>query len=270
MKLVSVGESTFDYYPAQNAYFVGGISLNFAVQAKRMGADDVSLVSRVGTDAAGRQILAKLAAEGVNAQRVVTLDGKSAECAIEVRPNGERIFPPNSYHQHVLTGFRPNSADLTFIQQHNVVVSLYDQSRPNDMFDDVMLRMPFDGVRVADFGDWHDYRGGHAVIPPYLNHIDLAFISGNVATIEYFEHFVQQVPCLIVVTLGANGSAALTRGQTLFQSAMPVEQIADSTGCGDAFQAAFTVNYLRNRHIEYALYQGSLNASRVIQHFGAI
>ena len=270
MKLVSVGESTYDHYPAQNAYFVGGISLNFAVQAKRMGTDEVSLVSRVGSDAAGRHILAKLAQEGVNAQRVLALAGKSAECAIEVRPNGERVFPPNSYHQHVLAGFRPNSADLTFIQQHDVVVSLYDQSRANDMFDDVMLRMPFDGVRVADFGDWHDYRGGHTVIPPYLNNIDLAFISGSVETIDYFERFVPQVACLIVVTLGANGSVALMKGQPLFQPAIPVERLVDSTGCGDAFQAAFTVNYLRNRHVENALRHGALNASRVIQHLGAI
>ncbi|MGB1253878.1 MAG: PfkB family carbohydrate kinase, partial [Candidatus Promineifilaceae bacterium] len=249
--------------------FVGGISLNYAVQAKRAGAAQVSLVSRVGTDAAGRQILAKLAQEGVDASRVLPLVGKSAECAIEILDGGERYFPPNSYHQHVLKEFRPNTADLTFIQKHDVLMSLYDQSHLNLVFDDLMLMMPFDGFRAADFGDWLDYDGGHDVIPPYLDALDLAFISGDENAIAYLQPFAAQSNCLFVVTMGANGSVALDGTTRLFQPAIPVPNLVDTTGCGDAFQANFTVNYVRDRQIKQALNAGATAASATIQHLGA-
>lgn len=57
MKLISVGETTIDYYPAIEQSFVGGISLNFAVHARRCGAESVAMVSAVGQDANGKLIL---------------------------------------------------------------------------------------------------------------------------------------------------------------------------------------------------------------------
>jgi sugar/nucleoside kinase (ribokinase family) len=41
MKIAIIGEITMDHYPQQNRSFVGCISLNFAVQAKRCGAEQV-------------------------------------------------------------------------------------------------------------------------------------------------------------------------------------------------------------------------------------
>ena len=75
MKIVSVGESTIDHYLDLNRSFVGGISLNYAVNAKRCGAKVVSLVSSVGTDKAGQRVLEKLDKEGINASHIAPLAG---------------------------------------------------------------------------------------------------------------------------------------------------------------------------------------------------
>ena len=81
MKIVSVGEITSDYYLKQKSYYVGGRSLNFAVHAKRSGAETVSLVSCVGSRAVDGWILKLLEFEGVDHSRVAILEGKTAECA---------------------------------------------------------------------------------------------------------------------------------------------------------------------------------------------
>lgn len=270
MKLVSIGEATADHYPDIGRTLVGGISLNYAVQAKRCGADEVSLVSAVGRDPHGQQILDRLAQEQVDRSHVAVLDGKTAHCEIIVRPNGERYFPPNSYHQHVLAAYEPSTADLAFIQQHDIVVSRYDISYTKASFNRVMCELEFSGKRVADFGDWFDYDGRHPAIYPYLDQVDLAFISGDQTTIEAFLPIAKTSNAQIVITLGKRGSVALTDGGLVTQPAVPVANIVDTTGCGDAFQAAFTVRYFQDGYIPAALQAGAENAAKTLQHFGAI
>ena len=94
MKIVSVGESMIDHYPDLGHSFVGGISLNMAVNAKRCGADAVSLVSCVGTDDSGQRVFEKLAQEGIDASHVAVLPGETARIDIQVLAQGERLFPP--------------------------------------------------------------------------------------------------------------------------------------------------------------------------------
>ena len=97
----------------------------------------------------------------------------------------------------------------------------------------------------------------------------LAFISGNQATIDFLLPFSRGLDGLIVVTLGAGGSVALVDGTPLFQPAQVVPNPVDSTGCGDAFQAAFTVAYLTTGSVEQALRRGTARAATVLQHYGA-
>ncbi|MEP7346524.1 MAG: PfkB family carbohydrate kinase, partial [Gemmatimonadaceae bacterium] len=67
MKIVAVGECTRDRYVDRTVETVGGISLNFAVNARRCGAEHVAIVSCIGPDVAGDRIGAALAREGIDA-----------------------------------------------------------------------------------------------------------------------------------------------------------------------------------------------------------
>jgi fructoselysine 6-kinase len=269
MKIVSVGEITIDHYLNLNRSFVGGISLNFAIHAKRAGAEQVSLVSRVGTGEDGRRVLSKLAVEGVDASHVIAVKGKTAQIDIENLSGGERIFPEGGFHRNVLEHFQLSPADQVFIRGHDILVTLFEGFRPGSVFDQLTRQFDFEGTILVDFGPWP---AGEEAFPrtiPLIKAVDLAFISGDHAVVEALLPLSRQLATLIVVTMGPEGSAALVDGHRLFQPAEPVPLPLDSTGCGDAFQAAFCVAYFRTGDIRHALQQGAAQAAAVLQHYGA-
>jgi fructoselysine 6-kinase len=266
LKLVSIGECTIDDYLEQQREFVGGISLNFAINAKRCGADHVSLDSRIGNDR-DSQILQKLVGESIDCSHVRVVDGNTARQNIFLS-DGERIFPAGGYDPGVLEGFTLDQEDLQFVKKHNVIASaLFKQVEAS--FYQAIQAEPFDGWVVADFLDLADYNFDTRMIELNIERLKIAFISGNRDMVERLRPLSRASNCLIVITLGADGSVALNHGESVHQPAIPTSKVVDSTGCGDAFQAAFTVSYWRSGDPRAALESGAQQAAKVIQHLGA-
>ena len=268
MNIVSVGEITVDRYLNQGLSFVGGIGLNFAVQAKRCGAENVSMVSCVGDGPLGARVLATLAKEQVDTTHLSVLAGKTAEIDIEVGKDAERFFPAGGYRANVLKQFHLSGAAKHFICKHDLVITQYD-GETADSLSMQLLQLPTDTLkRALDFGDWSAGRQ-KPLSAATLDAIDLAFFSGDDETVKRLEPLAEHAECLIVVTLGAGGSVALTGSESHFQPALEVDRLVDSTGCGDAFQAAFSLSYFHDGTIAAALLRGAEQAAHVLQHFGA-
>jgi fructoselysine 6-kinase len=247
--------------------YVGGISLNFAVYCKRSGAESVSLVSRVGRDNSDR-ILKKLDKEDIDTSHVKVFEGATAKQNIIVNAEGDRIFPPGGYHTGVLKGYQLHNDDLTFIQQHNLLASsLFQQLEP--LFFQV-YDFPFDGWRVADFLDLSDYNKEIRTMERIIDRLSIAFVSGDHHLVERLRPLSRATRCLIVITLGAEGSVALVNGEPVYQQSLKVSSVVDSTGCGDAFQAAFTVSYWNDGNVSSALQNGAKHAAHVLQQLGAV
>jgi fructoselysine 6-kinase len=272
MQIVAVGEITVDRYLDRGRDFVGGISLNFAVNARRSGAARVGLVSAVGDDAGGAQALAKLAREGVEHAHVRTLPGATARQDIHTLPGGERRFLPGGYHVGVLAGLLPSEEDLAYIRTFDLaVVPVFRQIEPlaRAVLDDPR----FAGRRAADFLDGADLGPDLAGLAMYLPRLDLAFLSGDTRSVETLAPLARDARAVIVVTLGAHGSVALTGSERLYHPALPVPDPVDTTGAGDAFQAAFALAYFAGggapSGLRSALASGAERAAQVIRHFGA-
>ena len=133
-----------------------------------------------------------------------------------------------------------------------------------------VMSLPFDGWRVADFLNLADYKIDFGIVEQFTEKLTIAFISGDYDLVENMRPLSRTTNCLIVITLGAEGSAALIKGEPVFQPSCPVTEIVDSTGCGDAFQAAFIVSYWREKDVKRALESGARQAATVLQHYGAI
>lgn len=267
LKIVSVGECTIDRYVDRQIQFVGGISLNFAVNAKRCGADQVSLITRVGTDY-DSQILQRIVREKIDTSHISIAAGSTACQNIVLTQQGERIFPKGGYQPGVLEDYTLNYEELRFVREHNVIFSaLFKQVE--GLFYQLIQETPFGGWFVADFLDLSDYDQEIHIVESHIEKVNVAFISGNREMVERFRPVSRSSNCLIVITLGAEGSIALTHGEAVHQPAISVAEIVDSTGCGDAFQAAFTASYWRDRDLQVALKRGAEQAAQVIQHLGA-
>jgi len=267
VSIVCVGEITVDRYLDSGRVYIGGISLNFAVNARRCGAERVALLSAVGDDAGGALARQKLARERVDHSHVITLPGPTARQDVRI-VEGERFFPPGGYAAGVLADLRLGHNDLEFIAGFDVLV--VPVFRQIEHLARAALATPgFQGRRVADLLDGTDLGErleGLAALLPFL---DIAFISSDEHTVALLETLARNSGTLIVATLGAAGSVAWHQGTRMFQPALPVAQPVDSTGCGDAFQAAFTVTYLHGASIAAALAAGAARAAEVLQHYGA-
>ncbi len=257
-----------DHYLDLQQNFIGGISLNFAVNCRRCGAESVSLMSRIGDDH-GAGILQRLAHEKIDASHVQIQPGATAQQNIVLTSSAERIFPPGGYLPGVLEGYSLREADLLFVQRHNLLAAaMFRQVEP--LFRQVMETPALEGWRVADFLDLSDYNNDIGIIEQVNERLTIGFVSGDYELVERLRPLSRAMRCLIVITLGAEGSTALAQGEPFYQPSLKVTNVVDSTGCGDAFQAAFTVSYWRDGDVRRALECGAHQAARVLQHYGAI
>jgi fructoselysine 6-kinase len=161
-----------------------------------------------------------------------------------------------------------SEADLAFIRQHDILAApLYREVEP--IFEAAVYQANFRGKRVADLLGWNDYGQDYARLAPLCRHLDLIFISGDQATIAALLPLSRRYDGVIVVTQGAAGSTALVHGQTFHQPAYPIDQPIDTTGCGDAYQAAFTLTYFSTGDLRRALDLGAAQAAKVIRRYGA-
>ncbi|AUS06218.1 carbohydrate kinase family protein [Pseudotamlana carrageenivorans] len=71
----------------------------------------------------------------------------------------------------------------------------------------------------------------------------------------------------VIITDGANGSYAIEDGIHIHQPAFKV-QVVDTTGCGDAFHAAYASALLQGFQLKERLVYASFFAAQVAQYFG--
>ncbi len=270
VKIVAVGECTIDRHLDRGVETVGGISLNFAVNCRRAGVRDVALIGGVGTDPAAGLIRAKLAREGVDGSRLHVLPGATPTQAIRLGPGGERIFPPGGYDPGVLATFRLSAVDCGFIASADLVATPYFRQVEHLFWPAMNAAGP--GVkRVVDLLDGGDLGPRFAGIEPILGHADVVFLSAGPDAVESLLGYSRDTRTVLVVTHGAAGSSALVGGARFEAGAVavPRAELVDTTGCGDAFQAGFVIEYFASGDVAGALVAGATRAGEVIRQVGA-
>lgn len=113
--------------------------------------------------------------------------------------------------------------------------------------------MDKDGKRFpSDFKDWKIWMKSVDIIQ--ANEIECELISGRKLDkekdfIALGKEFLNAGPRIILITLGPKGSIIISKegNQCYYHSSLPspVENMVDTTGCGDAFSAGFVYGYLK-------------------------
>ena len=215
--------------------FPGGKGANQALAAQRLGAD-VSLVARVGDDAAADEALALLRAGGVDLSACVAIpDVATGTALIAVAPSGEnQIVVATGANRYLLP-------DQLEVPDSDAVIC--------------QLEVPVETVVSVATA----YKGFFCVNLAPAMEIDVAVLQRadlvvvNETESDWYGASLSACTGLVATTRGA-GAASLERdGKVVAEGRPTATEAIDATGAGDTFTAALTVALIEGQAPEEAL-----------------
>jgi fructokinase len=268
--LIGIGEILWDMLPAGRQ--LGGAPANFAYHANALGGRG-AVVSRVGDDPLGREILDRLDTLGVD-RTFVSVDSVHPTGTVEVKLD-ERGVPDYEIRRHVAWDHLPQSpAMLDLAAQASCVCfgSLGQRSSGSRDAIQAFLRATNDAcLRIFDVNLRQNYYSQELIEQLMaltnvlkLNDQELPVVARligldtdeSVAVHTLIGRYSLRA---VALTRGAAGSSIyLADGHMIHQPPEAV-QVADTVGAGDAFTASLAMGFLKG----LALADISQNAAHV-------
>ena len=259
--IVCLGDNCIDRYLSPvDRILIGGSVLNVAVALARRGLP-ATYLGAVGADQAGRAVLAALAAQGVDANRVLAEEGQAtAVTEIALEAGGERRFLHESYAIH--EAYAPSEGDWEFLACARHV---HASRLPRHL--ERLLALGRDAVSLS-----YDFSAQE--LPPRLDGLELAFVPQEqlppgADPAESARELVERGAMCAVITLGAEGSLAATTTESVVVDAVPLASLVDTCGAGDAFIAAFIGSYLAREPLGVCLQEGAAAGAEACSILGA-
>jgi len=255
MKILSIGEVLWDMLPSGRK--VGGAPANFAFHCMQLGAD-VRLLSRVGNDDLGRELIEFYQSLGLSTDFIETdATAPTGTVGVELSTDGQ---PKYTIHENVAWDkIEAPDAVIQFAQTVDAVCfgslaarneatlqtiqNLVAQTKPSALrVFDLNLRDPFVDQRVIE-----SLLGLTDVLK--LNDEELKRIAtmfgvfGN-AMSEHAEWFIKEFDLkMLILTCGAQGSRIYAEEKEHVCESRKIE-VVDTVGAGDAFTAMVVVGLL--------------------------
>jgi len=238
-------------------FFRGGKGANQAVAAARMEAQ-ASFVGSVGADPIGDFLIGGLQSDGIDTTWVKRAADRATGCAfIMIFPTGNNCIMVEPAANLALTPADIESA-RELIERADAVVSVFEI--PMEAVEAAFrLARKAGKLTVLDAGPPRPcppevLRLADVVSP---NETELAYltgeeVSGRVSARQAADKLLEQGIKTVILKLGSDGSMLVTREGAKHFPAFRIEAV-DPTAAGDAFTAAFTVQYAAGATIEEAI-----------------
>lgn len=226
----------------------GGKGLNVAVGLRRLGAS-VHLLMGVGLDHAGNALQDLLQHEGLDRRLVHTFDVASGHGAGLIDPSGDHVIVVHPGANHQLTAAHAEAAQAEIAESKLV----YGQFEVPDAVLEAAFRLGRRaGVRtVLNPSPWRPIDEGllaHTDTLLLNEHeaaalfsLEASQVDDGIAWLGSTQAWRKAHPGIeLLITLGAEGCLSWPAGADTphRQASHPVDAV-DSTGCGDAFAAAW-------------------------------
>lgn len=239
---------------------VGSSGAGKALNLRRLGVD-VTLWAALGADAAGEHVRTALAGAGV--ELIAHHDPAGTMRHLNLMdPAGDRVSiflqssSPNLDVDHSVVTGALAGADVVF-------VTIFDHCRGF---------LPI--VASASKERWidiHDYDGHEEYHREFVDAADVLFVS-DIRLDDpagFMRACVDRGTRLVVCTRGARGAVALGRDEGWCAvDPVPVPELVDSNGAGDAFSAAFAVAWHQGLGLEAAMRAGALMGAAAVASAG--
>jgi sugar/nucleoside kinase (ribokinase family) len=259
MKVACFSVAAMDFFPQQNKYFAGGNSLNQAVRYRQMGYQS-AFVGALGTDEAGDRIAALLQTESVDMSHTYRIDGRTACNKIINDDAGERYGIEGAWEGGVYEKFELGEADWEYISDFDIWST--HANGPNYL--GALERKSSRQFMSVDFLHLKDYD----LLEKSLRVVDIAYFGGTQDMANDLARIAKNNRGTLVLTLGAEGSIAFEGDKRHTQKALPIDKVIDTTGCGDAFQSAFTATFFNTKDIRASLLAGAELGRMAASSFG--
>ncbi len=264
-----VGETALlDTIPDDSKATYGGCGINVAVALTRLGfRTGVAVV--LGDDYAGSLYRSRLRDQQIDLTDVTTIPGTHTSRSYLFRnPGGEYqnfFYPgaadqwngtlalrslPGAHYALVTVGpYRYNRQFVGLVRAAGV--PLVWELKPD------IYAYPAEAMR--------EFAAASTYI--LMNHIEAQFVAKTLG-IRQPGQLLNDTTRAVVVTHGKEGCQVYTPDECLEVAAVPVENLADTTGAGDAFTAGFLSGILRNHNYRVSAQIGSVMASFVLEQIG--
>jgi len=272
-------------FNAEKAYFtLGGNAANASVTFARQGLL-TSLYTKIGSDAAGNEVLKILRREKINTRLV----GRSADLptsySVLLLKGGERSII--TYHGAI------DEFNLKDVNPKALRSKWWYVSLPGDSYKSLSGILSYarkNKIKVALNPSFHHLVGdGRKQLLKHLKDIKFLVVNeGEAAKLtgipfkkekEVFEKLDELVPGIVAVTSGRKG-VTVSDGNYIYKAGIfKNEKVADRTGAGDSFGSGFVAGLIRKRekfkkgfpkpeNVEYAIRLASANATSVVEQIG--
>jgi fructoselysine 6-kinase len=225
MRVCGVGDNVVDRYFNQGLMFPGGNAVNFAVHARRSGAD-AGYLGVIGSDAEGDLIRSSLQAEGVDLARLRVENGSSAFATVHMDSDGgNRSW---GLCEKGVSLFQLNDTDLDYLAGFDLV-----HTGETSGLEDQLPALRERASISFDFSE-RDLEYAQGVMP-YLKAAAFSRSKASEADVARILHAAEAAGVeLVTITQGVRGATACYKGDVLFAPATPVD-VLDTLGAGDAF-----------------------------------
>ncbi len=278
-RMVGIGEVLWDLLPGGKQ--LGGAPANFAFHAGELGAE-ARVVSRIGNDALGNEMLKQFAAIGVSAQCLETdPNAPTGTVTVQVGANGE---PDYTIHEGVawdnLEG--ETAAQKAVAEAEGVCFgTLAQRCEPSRATILRLLRLaPPEALKIFDLNLRQHYHSQRVIEDSLalatvlkLNETELPRLSemlrlsGDPLT-QLHELSKRYGLSTIAFTRGGNGSLLFSHGVWSDHPGIPA-QVQDTVGAGDSFTAAMAFGLLAGWPLERVNHHANAVASFVASQPGA-
>jgi fructokinase len=276
--IVGIGELLWDVFPDKKR--PGGAPANVVYHATILGADGF-LVSRVGADEAGKEILGFLEKKGLNTTNI-QIDRKwpTGRVNIEFTDNGE---PDYTIVKPVAWDYIQYSDELEILVKKSDAIIFGTLAQRNktsaETIDKVLKRSKNETLKVLDVNFRRDGYNKEIVMRS-LRHADIVKINEDelkeLGRITETDNPVSMMLSKyeirgICLTKGVDGSIWIDQKNTIEQKAYVSENSnGDPVGLGDGFTAALTLEILKNHSPEQALEKASRYTSMLAEKKGGM
>ena len=244
---------------------VGGSASNFTVGLSRLNIS-TGIIAWVGKDYFGQICTKKLQDEGVDTQRLQSVNAPTGTVFIAVDPVGERSM-------YAFMGanaeFQLLKEDIDYIKSSKIlhITGMYKEVvEEASKYANFLSLNP--GTLLSEYGTEGMYKSIKRANIIFLNKKEISILTG-----EDLDNGAQTLLDMDVemvsVTCGKDGANLYTK-HNIIHSPVKETTALDTTGAGDSFAAGFIAAYIKDKKLKECLDFANMVASSCVEKYGAM